>query len=109
MDRSFKAAYQKFNDLENALIELRRGVNTAGTGTAEIRTNDSETKRIMNTNLFKGQEFTEFNKKDNYGIWIDGVKNDLYRMLPDAKLFVQYAENRPTDNKELTPDHIKYK
>jgi hypothetical protein len=72
-------------------------------------------KRIMNTNLLKGHEFNKFSKKDNYEIWIDSIKIDLFSQLPDARKFIEYAENPPDDHctkdkdghKHITPQDIR--
>ena len=77
-----------FAQLANYTRELQHKLTTK---TANVR--DSEMKRIMGINLFKGQEFAKFNKKDSYELWIDSIKNDLYSQLPDAKKFIEYAEN----------------
>ena len=57
----------------------------------------------MNMNLLKGQELPKFNKKDNYEVWIDSVKNDLYSVLPEAERFVKYV----VETTDLTSDIIK--
>ena len=69
----------------------------------------------MNTGLLKGQEFTRFSKKDNYEIWIDTIKIDLFSQLPEARKFIEYAENPPDDHstidhdgrKRITPADVK--
>ena len=64
--------------LERQVLELKSKGTPYSTGPTSTRTDDSEVKRILNTNLLKGQELTRFNKKDNYDILIDCIKNDLY-------------------------------
>ena len=83
----------EFQRLANYTNELERKLTTK---TANAR--DNEMKRIMNTNLLKGQEFTKFTKKDSYELWIDGIKNDLYSQLPDAKKFIEYAVQPPVNH-----------
>ena len=70
----------------------------------------------MNTNLLKGQEFAKFTKKDSYELWVDGMKNDLFSQLPEARQFIEFAENplvqySATDvsgkTKYLTTDNAK--
>ena len=96
--------------LTNNTIELERKLTIK---TANMR--DSEMKIIMNTNLLKGQEFAKFTNKDSYELWVDGIKNDLYSQLPDARLFIEFAEEPPaehttsdsTGNKHLTISNIQ--
>ena len=90
----------EFSKLTNYTVELERKIGT----TSSTPSADQDIKRIMNTNLLKGQEMEPFNKKDNYEIWIDGVKNDLYSQLPDAEPFTKYAEDT---NRTITPIELK--
>ena len=99
----------QINILNANTAELERKLNV---GTANER--DRELKRIMGINLLKGKEFEKFNKKDSYELWVDGIKNDLYSQLPDARAFVEFAENPPllygTDINgkiHLTPGDVK--
>ena len=65
METAFKDAYKKVAELEAHIIELRNRINTTTTGTTSTRTDDSEMKRIMNTDLLKGHEFAKLNKRTN--------------------------------------------
>ena len=107
MESNFQAAFIECQELEANNIEFRNRLNDNPTSTTGSCTEDNEMKRIMNTNLFKGQEFTRFQRKDNYEIWIDSVNNDFYSMLPDARKFVEYAVKPPTPNGRITPSDVK--
>ena len=76
------------NKLTANTIELERKLSIGTSNDTE-----RELKRIQGINLLKGKEFEKFSKKDSYELWIDGIKNDLYSQLPDARAFVEFAEN----------------
>jgi hypothetical protein len=114
-ETGFHDAYRKIVELQAEINVLRSRPTSTTTGPTSTRTDDSEMKRIMNTNLLKGHEFNKFSKKDNYEIWIDSIKIDLFSQLPDARKFIEYAENPPDDHctkdknghKHVTPQDIR--
>ena len=114
--QAYQTAYNDIQELRRQLIEIKSTGTPFATGPARTRTDDNEmAKRVMNTNLLKGYEFSKFSRKDNYEIWIDSIKIDLFSQLPDARKFIEYAEDPPDahctkdkdGNKRITPPRHK--
>ena len=48
--------------------------------------------RITKTDLLKSKEIPAFHSKDNFELWAESFKNDLFAKLPEAKDFINHVE-----------------
>ena len=69
---------------ENQTLNTRIDTLTATRTTIPSHSRDLES-RILKTDLLKSKEIPSFNPKDNFEVWSDSFKNDLYAKLPEAK------------------------
>ena len=104
----FQETVNKIATLENQISILTASNAQLETAMARINNSDpvkDKIKRITSINPLKNKEPPSFTTKDNYTIWAEHFKNDIFASMPEVKEFLVYAEETPT----LTPDMVKSK
>ena len=88
---------------ENANLQTRLATITSNPSTG----NRDLISRITKTDLLKSKEILSFGPKDNFEIWSESFKNDLFAKLPDARQFLDHAESHPDLDKNAIDFHLK--
>ena len=87
---------------ENAALNTK--LTNLTVAPAEANRSRDLINRITKTDLLKSKEIPSFGAKDNFEVWSEYFKNDLYAKLPEIKQFIDYAEDQSNKSITLTKD-----